>query len=230
MAGNIDKVRAVAQALGDLKEQVVFVGVAVVELYADNPEVSDIRPTIDVDCVVDMQISTYLDYSNLEEELRKLGFTDDTSENAPICRKIYEGIIVDFIPANTDILGFSNHWYKDGITNKIFTTLPDGTSIYILPVEYFVATKLEALYSRGGKDFRGSKDWEDIVYVLDNCSCFANNFCQCNNGGLTEYLKDKFRNILNNNNIHEIISCALPYNAEEEYIAKIHKLLKDISR
>jgi hypothetical protein len=47
MAGNLDKVRMVVQALGDLKNQVVFVGGSVVELYADNPEISDIRPMLD---------------------------------------------------------------------------------------------------------------------------------------------------------------------------------------
>ena len=92
MAGNIDKVRIVAQALSDLKEQVAFVGGSVVELYADNPGISDIRPTIDVDCIVDLQITTYLNYSNLEEKLRKLGFANDTSENAPVCRKILKKI------------------------------------------------------------------------------------------------------------------------------------------
>jgi len=38
MMGNIDKVQIVARALGEIKEQVVFVGGSVVELYADNPE------------------------------------------------------------------------------------------------------------------------------------------------------------------------------------------------
>jgi len=230
MASSIGKVSIVAQALGDLKELVVFVGGAVVELYADNPEISDIRPTIDVDCVLDMQISTYFDYSNLEAKLQKMGFTNDTSENAPICRKIYKGIIVDFMPANADILGFTNRWYKDGIANKSSVFLPDGTPIFILPVEYFVATKLEALYGRGGTDIRGSHDWEDIVYVLDNCNCFVDSFHQCNNNDLIGYLKEKINNIINNRNIHEIIFSVLPYNAEEEHIAKIYGILKDISQ
>ena len=228
MAGNIDNVRIVAQALGEFKEKVVFVGGSVVELYADKPEISDIRPTIDVDCIVDLQIATYLKYGLLEENLRKLGFANDTSENAPICRKIYNGIIVDFMPVNPDILGFSNRWYKDGITNRVSAILSDEITIFILPVEYFVATKFEALSNRGGADIRGSHDWEDIVYVLDNCSLFVNKFYQCNNGDLTRYLKEKFNNILINRNIHEIIYSALPYNAEEEHIDKIFKIIKDI--
>ena len=111
-------IERVAHALCNLKENMIFTGGAVSELYADFPEISDVRPTLDVDCVVDIQISSYLDYSKLEDELRKLGFKDDTSENAPIGRKKYQGILVDFIPVFPDILGFTNRWYVDGIANK----------------------------------------------------------------------------------------------------------------
>jgi hypothetical protein len=228
MAKNIDKVQIVAHALCELKEQVVFVGGSVTELYADNPELSDIRPTIDVDCVMDLQIVTYLDYSNLEERLRKLGFQNDMSENAPICRKIYQGILVDFMPVNPDILGFSNLWYKDGVNNKTSITLPDGASIFILSVEYYLATKLEAMHSRGGADIRGSYDWEDIVYVLDNCGKLLQNIQQCNNTNLIEYLKEKFDKLLDNNNIKEIIYSALPYNSDEESVNKVFVLMNEI--
>jgi hypothetical protein len=229
MAGNIDKVRIVAQALDELKAQVVFVGGSVAELYADYPEVSDIRPTIDVDCVVDLQISTYIDYSNLEEKLRKLGFSNDTSENAPICRKIYKGIIVDFMPVNPAILGFSNRWYKDGIANKTKFILPDETSIFILPVEYYVATKLEALNSRGGQDIRGSHDWEDIVYIMNNCTALTEAIKKNNNPQLVEYLQEQFRILLQNNNIREIVYSSLPYYSEEENIDMIVQIMNNIT-
>ena len=228
MSVNIEKVQIIARALREIKEQVVFVGGSVVELYADNPELSDIRPTLDVDCVVDLQIFTYLDYSKLEEQLRYLGFQNDTSKNAPVCRKIYQGISVDFMPVNTDILGFSNSWYKDGIINKKSISLPDGTSIFIFPVVYYLATKLEAMHSRGGADIRGSHDWEDIVYVLDNCGKFMQNLRQCNNSKLIDYMKEKFCNLLTNSNIKEIIYSALPYNSEEENVDKVFLLVNDI--
>ena len=57
-------VKQIADALGDLKEKMVFVGGSVAELYADFPEVSDIRPTLDVDCLVDVQVSTYVEALN----------------------------------------------------------------------------------------------------------------------------------------------------------------------
>ena len=63
---NIAMIEQVAGALGGLKEKIVFVGGSVAELYADFPEVSDIRPTTDVDCF--LELHTYLDYSKLEED------------------------------------------------------------------------------------------------------------------------------------------------------------------
>jgi hypothetical protein len=52
VASNVEMIIQVAHALGKLKDKVVFVGGSVAELYADFPEVTDIRPTLDVDCIV----------------------------------------------------------------------------------------------------------------------------------------------------------------------------------
>jgi len=230
VASNIAMIEHVARALGDLKDKMVFVGGSVAELYADFPEISDIRPTLDVDCVVDIQISSnYADYAKLEEELRKLGFQNDTRENAPICRKIYQGIIVDFMPVNSDILGFSNRWYADGIENKISTILPSGTTIYMLSAEYYLATKFEAMNSRGGKDIRGSHDWEDIVFLMNNCEKLTTDVKQCANIQLIKYIKEQFNNLLKNGNTREIIYSVLPYTSEEENIDEILKIMKEIA-
>lgn len=80
---NILMLQTVANGLGELKDEMVFVGGAVAELYADNPAASEIRPTIDVDCVI--EISSRLQFARLEENLRARGFKNDTSEGAPIC-------------------------------------------------------------------------------------------------------------------------------------------------
>ncbi len=42
----------VAEALQDLKDNMVFVGGAVVSLYTDDPAADDIRPTQDVDIAI----------------------------------------------------------------------------------------------------------------------------------------------------------------------------------
>jgi hypothetical protein len=228
---NIAMIERIVRALGDLKDKMVFVGGSVAELYADFPEVSDIRPTLDVDCIVDIKvISNYADYTKLEAELRKLGFQNDMSQNAPICRKIYQGISVDFMPVNSSILGFSNRWYADGIANKVSAVLPNETNIYILSAEYYLATKFEALRGRGGTDIRGSHDWEDIVYLMNNCAKLTTTVKQCANFQLVEYLKEQFCNLLKNSNIREIIYSALPYASEEENIDEIFKIIKEIAQ
>jgi hypothetical protein len=225
---NIEMLARVAHGLRDLKNNVVFVGGSVAELYAVSPELSDIRPTLDVDCVV--KLASKIEFDKLEEELRVLGFHNDTTMGAPICRKIYQDIIVDIMPIDSDILGFSNRWYCNGVDNKIVSKLPDGTNIYIFPVEYYIATKLEAMHSRGGRDIRLSHDWEDIVYVIDNSPNLVDAIKQSNDQELVTYLRNRFDRLLNNPNIWEIIYSALPYGAENEHVYSILSILTEIGR
>lgn len=119
-SANIIMLQTVANGLGNLKDEMVFVGGAVAELYADNPAASEIRPTLDVDCVI--EISSRHQFAKMEENLRTQGFKNDTSEGAPICRWIYKGIKLDVMPTDSDVLGFSNRWYEEGIQIKIQKT------------------------------------------------------------------------------------------------------------
>ncbi|MGE0021686.1 MAG: hypothetical protein AB7S72_18605 [Draconibacterium sp.] len=175
---NIIMLQTVANGLGELKDEMVFVGGAVAELYADNPAASEIRPTIDVDCVI--EISSRLQFARMEENLRARRFKNDTSAGAPICRWIYKDIKVDVMPTDSDVLGFSNWWYEEGIEFKIQKTLPDGTDVFVFPPEYYMAAKFEAHNSRGGNDLRQSHDFEDIIYILDNCSDIVDNISASN--------------------------------------------------
>lgn len=223
---NIEMLQTVANGLGDLKDDMVFVGGAVAELYASNPELSDIRPTLDVDCVIELRSKTA--HIKLEEDLRALGFTNDTSKGAPICRWIYKDIMVDVMPSDSDVLGFSNRWYDEGIENKISKTLPNGTEVFVFPPEYYIAAKFEAHKGRGGNDLRQSHDFEDIIYILDNCSELLDNISNANES-VKAYLKEEFFNLLKNNGLTEGIESALPYGSEEEATEIIMELIQSIA-
>ena len=210
---NIIMLQTVANGLGELKDEMVFVGGAVAELYADNPAASEIRPTIDVDCVI--EIRSRLQFAKMEENLRARGFKNDTSEGAPICRWIYKDIKVDVMPTDSDVLGFSNRWYEEGIEIKIQKMLPDGTDVFVFPPEYYLAAKFEAHNSRGGNDLRQSHDFEDIIYILDNCSNIVDNI-SASKPSVKEYLKSECQKLLENPNITEGIETALPYGSGEE--------------
>jgi len=223
---NILMLQTVANGLGELKDEMVFVGGAVAELYADNPAASEIRPTIDVDCVI--EISSRLQFARLEENLRARGFKNDTSEGAPICRWIYKDIKVDVMPTDSSVLGFSNLWYKEGIEIKISKTLPDGTEVFVFSPEYYLAAKFEAHKGRGGNDLRQSHDFEDIIYILDNCPDILGNISS-SNPNIKKYLKEECQHLLENPNITEGIESALPYGSGEESGDILGMLIREIA-
>ncbi|MFV0605472.1 MAG: nucleotidyl transferase AbiEii/AbiGii toxin family protein [Niabella sp.] len=227
MSANTDMIIKVAKGLSHLKDEVVFVGGAVAELYADDPAASEIRPTKDVDCVV--EISTRNDYYLLEETLRKLGFVNDQSKSAPICRWIFEDIIVDIMPTDDKILGFSNKWYEAGIANKETKLLNGNFEINVFPIEYYLASKYEAMIGRGGNDLRTSHDFEDIIYLMDNSTILLDAIANTTNHELLKYLAAQCRGLMNNKNIKENITSALPYDMEER-TSIIEKIIEKISK
>src|ERR1035441_8159091 len=162
---NVVRIKGVYNALDLLKDEVVFVGGATVSLYADNPLQADVRPTMDIDVLV--EILTYGGYAKVQEMLAGLGFHVD-QESKIICRYKYQGLIVDIMPIDEGVLGFSNKWYKGGYATRMGYDLDERTRINIFSPPYFIASKLEAFISRGKNDGRQSRDFEDIVFVLDN--------------------------------------------------------------
>ncbi len=196
---NIQRISTVNSALGALKQKVVFVGGATLSLYAELPQV-DIRPTKDVDILVEL---TYKGYANIEEEIRKLGFKNDV-ESGVICRYMLGETIVDIMPTNEDTLGFTNIWYQEGYENSIEQDLPDGSKVKILSAPYFLATKLEAFKSRGKYDGRVSHDFEDIVFILESRPSIWEELNK-SPSSLTEYFKIEFAKLLSHPSISEWI-------------------------
>lgn len=224
---NIEMLQIVAKGLGDLKEDMVFIGGAVAELYANDPAASDIRPTLDVDCVI--ELSSRNEHAQLEESLRAKGFIHDLSPEAPICRYVYKEIKLDVMPSDSDVLGFTNKWYAEGIENKITKNLLDGTDIFVFAPEYYLAAKFEAHKDRGGDDLRQSHDFEDIIYILDNCTELLENISNANET-VKAYLKEECANLLKNDGLTEGIESALPYGSDSESTEIIEELMQSITK
>ncbi len=170
MHENLLRMKAVAQALAGLGQDYVFVGGATVALYATDAALAgEIRPTDDVDVIV--ELASYSGYAGLDEKLRGLGFQNDVYSEV-ICRYTIQGIIVDVMPTDPSVIGFSNRWYPEGFATAIPHELEAGTVIRIFTLTYFVAAKWEAFKGRGRNRYRTSKDFEDLVYVLENVDDF----------------------------------------------------------
>lgn len=82
---NLEMLRHVAQRLNALRDAVVFVGGAVVDLLITDSSAPHVRSTKDVDVIV--EVASAYDYHKLGERLRALGFREDSqSEGGPVCR------------------------------------------------------------------------------------------------------------------------------------------------
>jgi len=166
MHENLVRMKAVALALKDLKQDYVFVGGATVALYATDSALStEVRPTDDVDVIV--ELATYKGYSELDARLRAIGFQNDILSGV-ICRYKIQGIIVDVMPTDPQAIGFSNRWYPEGFATAKEVELDEETTIKVFTLPYFIASKWEAFKGRGQDDYRTSKDFEDLVYILEN--------------------------------------------------------------
>lgn len=199
---NVVRVKAVYNALEELKDKVVFVGGATLAFYSERQQF-EVRPTDDIDVIV--EILNYAGRAALEEKLRSIGFQHDI-ESAVICRFKIRGITVDIMPTDDPSVGFKNRWYPDGFRNAVSHRIDDTVTIKILSAPFFIATKLEAFKGRGKEDGRTSQDFEDIVFVLENRGQIWEEMRNCE-AELKTYLISEFCNLIVHPAIFEWIDC-----------------------
>jgi hypothetical protein len=162
---NLGLLTEAARLLNPLLNDLVFLGGSTTTLLITDKAAAEVRPTYDVDAIA--EITSYAAYADFSERLRKLGFTEDTTEGAPICRWRQKQTILDLLPLDEKILGFSNRWYKSAMEFAQDHQLGPGLRIRAVTAVYFCATKLEAFRGRGKGDYLSSHDLEDLVSVVD---------------------------------------------------------------
>jgi len=106
---NLQLLGDVASRLTPLLQDLVFVGGCTTELLITDEAAVPVRTTKDVDAV--MALGSYDAYIKVAEQLRGLGFTEDQSEGAPMCRWRAGELILDVMPDDERALGFTNRWY-----------------------------------------------------------------------------------------------------------------------
>ena len=160
----LDQIELVADKFRKLPCDFAFLGGAVLGVLITDPAAPPARTTKDVDVLVDTP--TRKSYTDLEARLRKLGFKNDTTEGAPICRWRWDEIVIDVMPPTKKVLGWKSAWLPEAL-NTAVPIDPKSPLIRFVLAPYYLATKIEAFHGRGRDDFMGSQDMEDLVAVVN---------------------------------------------------------------
>ena len=162
---HIEMIKHVAEKLGPLRSKVVFLGGSATGFHITDKAAPAIRATKDVDIIV--EAASIVAYHKLEKMLMQLGFFQKIQEDDPICRWYINDLIVDVMPTDENILGFSNRWYPPAMKSSVTIELEPNLEIKIVTSPYFLGTKLDAFFGRGKGDYLASHDMEDIINLIN---------------------------------------------------------------
>jgi hypothetical protein len=154
--------------MGSLGEQVVFVGGCATGLLVDDAGLMDVRPTEDVDAIV--EVASLAGYHRLADQLMQRGFKQTMADNTPPFRWYWNRMQLDLVPLDEKVLGFANPWYRVGFEAAMVAEVAQGLKLRHLSAPYFLATKFEAFKDRGQNDVYLSHDLEDIMTVIEGRS------------------------------------------------------------
>lgn len=225
---NINKIETLASVLGDLLNNVVFVGGSVLELYVTDHAAYENRPTDDIDIVI--SAPTLGGFFSWEQQLEQKGFKRvlDSPKNKKYLWS-YQKIEVNLIPMLTESLGYTNRWYEEAVFHAISYTLPNETSIKLFPAAYYLASKIEAYQQRGKDDIRLSEDFEDIIYLLGSrleiLEEIGNAFYEVRN-----FIREAFLVLLRNYDLEEGICYALPDGTDDEAVDRILHIMREATQ
>jgi hypothetical protein len=160
------QLEAAAKVLKPMLGEVVFVGGATIHLWLTEPGAPPARATDDVDVIC--EVATRTDHYRVQSKLRRQGLREAVDEPV-ICRwKSTDPLVVlDVMPTDPDILGFSNEWYEEAISTAAPVRLDSGAEILVARPASLVATKLCAWKGRGGGDLLRSLDVHDVLTLID---------------------------------------------------------------
>ncbi len=131
-----------------------------------------------------------------------------------MCRWRRDGVVVDVMPVDEPILGFSNRWYPTALVTARVLDLAEHRVRVVTPA-LFVATKLEAFRGRGRGDFLASHDLEDIVTVFDGRAELPGEIADAP-AEVRSYIAAELRALLDNPDFLDALSGFLPPDAASQ--------------
>lgn len=200
---NRERLEGVAEKLGSLNTELVYVGGAVIGLLITDPAAPTVRFTSDIDCIV--SLATRAEYDGrLRRELNDKGFRVMQGKDIPICAWTDGHVRLDIMPDDESILGFTNQWYRSLIETANSVQL-SRIMIRVGHAPFVLASKIEAFEGRGGGDYFGSRDMEDIIALVDGRRELMTEI-QKSSTDLRRFLAESFRKYMNVRDFRESLS------------------------
>ncbi len=222
---NLEILMIAVDQLDELIDEMVFIGGCATGLLITDTAAAPIRITKDIDAII--QVVSLLDYQHFSGKLRKKGFHEDMSDDAPICRWVSKNIILDVMPTDPQILGFGNQWYVPATENAEVIILPSRKSIKMVSAPYFLITKLEAFDGRGAGDYQMSHDIEDIIAVIDGRAEIVGEVKRAN-AKLVSELAERFSKLLKKSQFIDAVSGHMPTDLTSQ--ARVPMILETIKK
>ena len=210
---NLELLEVAVVHLGELIDQLVFLGGCATGLLITDNAAPPIRYTHDVDVIT--EVASLLEYYRLADRLREKGFMEDASEGAPICRWKMSDILLDVMPTDPEVFGFGSSWYQEALEGAMDFTLPSGHSIRMITAPYFIACKLAAFDSRGDGDYLMSHDMEDIVAVMDGRPELVSEVRKSTDA-LRQHLVERYQNLLDDVQFQDSLPGHMPSDAASQ--------------
>lgn len=204
---NVAMLRQVATALGELCDELVFLGGCATGLLLTRVRSESVRITRDVDAVA--EVVSVTQYHVLKARLAEKGFVPDQSPDAPICRRIRDGVRLDVMPSAPNILGFHNRWYPAAVQSAVPVALDNNVTIRLVTAPIFIASKLEAFRGRGQRDYLASHDLEDLLTVVDGREPLLRELADAT-PGVRRYISEQVRDLLGDTEFRAALPGHLP--------------------
>lgn len=193
----------------------VFTGGAVVGLLITDPAAPPPSRTKDIDVV--LEIAGYGEFAAMEQSLRQAGFTQNWLDNAPVVAWYWRGIRVDFLPHKPMEMMKTNRWFPYLIDEAERIEVAREKFAWCASAPCFIATKLEAFFSRGKGDYLTSKDMEDTLAVIDGREELVDDI-RITAPEVSGFIAASFRELMGSERFMECIPRIVPEDAREEIV------------
>jgi hypothetical protein len=218
----------VARKLGNLHARCFLTGGTSIPLYINTELAEPPRVTYDIDVVIEVSSGTEF-RSQIETQLRVGGFEHDMTPGAPICRWRFASPLVDVMPVDEGVLGFSNPWYKAGLSSLMEARISDQCTWRILTPPFALASKFAAFWERGAADPRMSHNLEDIVTLLNGREQIVEDVLKAPRP-CRDYLVECFGKILKEERLEDSIeSHVFPDSLASERLMTVKRKIREFS-